>query len=323
MIDRELSHHKARLNGIDLHYVAAGEGLLVLLLHGFPYTWIAWRHQIVALAAAGYRVVAPDLRGFGESEASNDVNAYTLLDCAADIINFTEAEGDGPTTIIGHDLGAWVACAAVRQRPDLFVQLAMIDTAIAPREAVNPAEGWAALEAKMGGIFYHRYFQQPGLAEGQFDADPARTLRGIYHTISGQAQADERWRLFIMPGETALDTMPDPGRLPDWLPEDVFAEYVAAFARNGFGPALNHYRCRIRSWELTADWAGQPVMQRTLFVGGAQDLAMPLMQPTIDALEQSYPNLTGNILLSGIGHGVPEEAPEALNQALLAWLAGS
>ncbi|MFZ1743607.1 MAG: alpha/beta hydrolase [Pontixanthobacter sp.] len=317
-----LSHNTGKFNGITQHYVTVGEGPLILLLHGFPYTWIAWRHQIAALAAAGYRVIAPDLRGFGGSEAPQDAASYTLLDCAADIIALTEAEGGDSVTIIGHDLGAWVACAAARLRPDLFVQLGMIGTAIAPREAVSPAEGWAALEDKMGGVFYHRYFQQAGLADAQFDADPARALRGIYHAISGQAQDDERWRLFIMPGEVALDTMPDPGRLPEWLPEEIFAEYVAAFACTGFTPALNHYRCRISSWERTADWAGQQIIQKTLFVGGAHDPAMPLMQPTIDNLEQTYPNVSRKILLPGIGHGVPEEAPEALSNALIAWLVG-
>ena len=319
-----VTHHTASLNGIGIHYVAAGEGPLILLLHGFPYSWLAWRHQVDALAAAGYRVIAPDIRGFGASEAPEDVAAYTVLDSAADAIALTEVESAGePVTIVGHDLGAWVACAAARLRPDLFSRLAMVGTAIPAREATNPAEDWAMLEQRFGGIFYHHYFQQAGLADTQFDRDPASTLRGIYHAISGQAQGAERWRLFVMPGETALDTLPDPGRLPEWLPQSVFAEYVAAYERNGFTPALNHYRCRVRSWEQTEAWSGQPVLQPTLFVGGAEDPAMALMGPALDALEQTYPNLAAKVLLPGIGHGVPEEAPEALNRILLAWLRGN
>lgn len=320
MTDAGVTHHTARLNGMAVHYVTAGEGPLMLLLHGFPYTWIAWRHQIAALAAAGYRVVAPDLRGFGGTEAPAEVSAYTILDCAADAIALVEAEGGGPAAIAGHDLGAWVACAAAREAPARFTRLAMIGTAIAPREAASPAEGWAALEARFGGTFYHHYFQQPGLADAEFDADVARTLRGVYHAISGQAQGAERWRLFVMPGETAIDTLPDPGHLPDWPPEPVFAEYVAAFTRNGFTPAFNHYRCRLAGWEQTAHWTGRPITQPTLFVGGAQDPAMPLMQPTIDRLEQTYPNLIARLVLPDVGHGVPEEAPDTLSGALLGWL---
>lgn len=208
------AHNTIEIEGLPIHYVEAGKGPLVLLLHGFPYTWFEWRHQIAALAKAGYRVIAPDIRGFGTSGKPPQTEDYTLLHCAGDAIGLLRALGAASAVVVGHDLGAWVAATTARMRPDMVRGLALISTPVGAREAVRPSVAWAAMEQSMEGKLYHDYFQQPGLAESELDHDLARSLRGIFHAISGDAQGAERWRLFIKPGECLLDPMPDPAHLP-------------------------------------------------------------------------------------------------------------
>ena len=308
------------VNGIDIHFAVEGSGPLVILLHGFPYSWFEWRHQIVALAEAGFRVVAPDIRGFGDSGKPADSREYTILHSAGDVVGLLAALDEPRALLVGHDLGAWVAAAAARLRPDLFPALALVSTVVGPREALRPSSGWNALRQQHGGIFYHQYFQQPGLAEAQLNADVAKSLRSIHHAISGDATGAQRWRLFVMPGETILDTMPDPGATPRWLGDQAFAEYVRCYDRDGFAAPLAHYRCRDLNWDLTSAWAGQAITLPSLFIGGAADPAFQLMQPLYDNMERFYPGLTAKILLDGVGHGAPEEAPEAVSQCLIAFL---
>lgn len=310
-------HHTIDANGITIHYVDEGAGPLVILLHGFPYTWFEWRHQIAALSQAGFRVVAPDIRGFGESGKPERSEDYTLLHSAGDVVALLAALGEPRAVLIGHDLGAWVAAYAARLRPDLFPALALVSTVVGPREAQRPGTGWAALQAEFGGKFYHHYFQEPGLAEAEFDADIAKSLRSIHHAISGEATGAMRWRLFVMPGETALDTLPDPGTTPRWLGEEAFAEYVGQYSSSGFAAPLAHYRCRDLNWDLTAAFAGQAILQPTLFIGGAADPALQLMQPLYDGMEQVYGGLVSKTLLDGVGHGAPEESPHAVSKALI------
>jgi pimeloyl-ACP methyl ester carboxylesterase len=311
------AHRTIEANGIAIHYVDEGSGPLVILLHGFPYTWFEWRHQITALRQAGYRVVAPDIRGFGESGKPASTCDYTILHCAGDVVALLAALGEQQAVLVGHDLGAWVAAAAARLRPDLFPALALISTVIPPRDALRPSAGWAEIEARTGGRFYHHYFQEPGLVDAQFDRDPAISLRSIYNAISGTANEAERWRLIVMPGETALDTMPDPGHAPDWLGEDALAEYVRHYSAGGFTPPLAHYRCRDLSWDLTSAWTGQPITQPSIFIGGAADPALTAMQPLYDRMEEIYPGLVRKVLLPGVGHGAPEESPEQVSHELL------
>jgi len=315
------AHRTAELEGLTVHYVEAGEGPLVLLLHGFPYTWFEWRHQIAPLAAAGYRVVAPDIRGFGQTGKPERIEDYTLLHCAGDAVGLVRALGEDSAVVVGHDLGAWVTATTARMRPDMVRALAVLSTPVGAREAVRPSKAWAAMEQARAGKLYHDYFQQVGLAETELDRDLARSLRGIYHAISGDAKGAERWRLFIEPGEALLDTMPDPERLPPWLSEAALAEYVRQYSNGGFAAPLAHYRCRNLSWDLTAAWAGQTIDCPALFLGGDADPALEVIRAQVDALGATYTDLRGKRLLPGIGHGAPEEAPGVVTQALLDFLA--
>lgn len=314
------AHHWVKVQGLTIHYVAQGQGPLVLLLHGFPYTWFEWRHQIIALAAAGYRVVAPDIRGFGDSDKPGGVTNYTLLHCAGDVVGLLAALGEDRAVLVGHDLGAWVAAAAARLRPDLVSKLVLVSTALGAREPVRPSAAWAAIAAQGAGRLYHDYFQEPGVAEAELEADISRSLRSIYHAISGGAKGAQRWRLIIGKEERLLDSFPDPGAVPAFLTPPALAEYVRQYEKGGFAAPLAHYRCRDLSWDLTASWVGQRIHQPSLFIGGAADPALGAMQPAYDALEQTYSRLYAKILLDGVGHGAPEEAPAAVSQQIIDFL---
>lgn len=314
------AHHQVTVQGLTIHYVSQGQGPVVLLLHGFPYTWFEWRHQIFALAAAGFRVFAPDIRGFGDSDKPCEVTDYTLLHCAGDAVGLLAALGADRAFLVGHDLGAWVAAAAARLRPDLFSKLVLVSTALGPRDLTRPSAAWAAIAAQGQGQLYHHYFQEPGVAEAELEADVTRSLRSIYHAISGKAKGAQRWRLIIGKEERLLDSFPDPGAVPPFLTPSALAEYVRQYEKGGFAAPLAHYRCRDLSWDLTAAWVGQPIHQPSLFIGGAADPALGAMQPAYDTLEQTYPRLCGKILLEGVGHGAPEEAPDAVSRQLIDFL---
>src|SRR6187200_1769252 len=177
------NHCFAEVNGIRMHYIDEGYGPLVILLHGFPYLWYMWRRQIPALAGAGFRVVVPDQRGFGQTDRPESIEAYDISQSVGDMVGLMTALGESSAHIVGHDLGAWVAQAAAMLRPDLFRALVMLNTPVPPRGRLRPTE--ALREMAKGRVYHHRYFQQVGKADREFAADPRKTLRSIYYSISG------------------------------------------------------------------------------------------------------------------------------------------
>ena len=317
---RGFSHHHVRSTGIDLHYVEEGEGPLVILLHGFPYLWYMWRQQIRALAAGGYRVVAPDIRGFGQSECPAEPEFCDMLHCVADLVGLMRELGESTAVVVGHDLGAWVAYAAAQMRPDLFRALAMLNTPVTPRESQRPSDTWKMLANKTGKRFYQEYFQQRE-AVAVMDADIGRTLRSIYYSISGDAPGAERWRLFIARDENFLDTVFDPAVLPSWLARVAMDYYAGEYAHKGFAAPLSHYRARDRNWDQSASLEGLKVHQPSLFIGGAADPAAELFLPNYDRLDSHLPNLHKKVLLEGVGHSAAEERPQVVNDMLLGFLA--
>jgi pimeloyl-ACP methyl ester carboxylesterase len=313
-------HRTLGTNGIRMHFVEEGRGPLVILLHGFPYLWYMWRHQIPVLAAAGYQVVAPDLRGFGRTEGPDDVSRYDILQSVGDLVGLVGALGARTAVVVGHDLGAWVAYAAAQMRPDLFTALAMLNTPVGPREKRKPSDTWSELQARTGKQLYHQYFQVPGVADAAMNADIRKTLRSIHFSISGSARGQQRWRLLLAEGETILDTVTDPPMLPAWLGERALDYYASEYERNGFTGPLNHYRNRDRNWDQTAFLAGLRLPQPAMFIGGNADPALELFRPLYDRLEDHLPSLRSKVLLEGIGHSAAEESPGEVSERLLEFL---
>lgn len=314
-------HHRfAEVNGIRLHYVEEGQGPLVILLHGFPYLWYMWRRQIVALAAAGYRVVAPDLRGYGQSERPDAIEAHDVSQHVGDIVGLMAALGETSASIVGHDVGASVAQSAAMMRPDLFHSLVMLSTPLPPRGKVRPSIGLQAM-AK-GRMYHHLYFLELGKPDRELASDTRKTLRSIHYSVSGSAVGTDRWRVFFEPGEPILNAFTDPKEFPAWLSARAIDYYVEEYTRTGFTGALNYYRCRDRNWEITSFLDGAVIRQPSMFIGGASD---PSIEPIefrgrYDQLDVYLPGLLKKVLLPGVGHSPAEERVGEVNALLLKFL---
>lgn len=313
------NHRFADVNGIRLHFTDDGQGPLVILVHGFPYLWYAWRSQIRALSAAGYRAVAIDQRGYGQSDHPPSVDAYDHTHSAGDLVGLVRALGETSAVIVGHDTGAGIVNAAALMRPDVFRAVGVLSTPPGARGPVKPSVVWKGMEKD--NLFYQHYFQN-SKADREMAGDTRRFLLGAMYSVSGSAVGTDRWRLFVEKDETILDTATLPDQMPAWLSPLAQEYYVSEFTRTGFTGALNHYRCRDRNWELTSFLDGAVVRQPSICIVGNNDPAFPAVQGAYAKLETHMTGLRSKVTLPGIGHAPAEEAPSRVNELLLAFLKG-
>ena len=294
-----VSERSVATNGIELHVLEQGEGPLVVLCHGFPELAFSWRHQLPALASAGYRAVAPDMRGFGRSSAPGEVEAYDALTLCDDMCGLLDALGEERAIFVGHDFGANLAWRLALFHPERVRAVAGLSVPLLPR---SPAPPLGILRANLGEDFYIVWCQQPGVADEALARDVRRTL-----TTSRQWNA--RW---------AEETGPPPQR-PEWLSEQELQVYGEAFERTGFTGGLNLYRNIDRDWELMAAVDGRKVQAPAMFLTGERDPVRKFMPATM--LDGMCADLRANVVVPGAGHWVQQEAPAAVNAALLEFLA--
>ncbi|MEU4575434.1 MULTISPECIES: alpha/beta hydrolase [Nonomuraea] len=304
-----------------IHLVEEGAGPLVLLVHGFPESWYSWRHQLPALAAAGYRAAAVDVRGYGRSSKPADVAAYRMVDLVEDAVAAVRGLGEDTAAIVGHDWGAGIAAHAALLRPDVFTAVAMLSVPYTPPGGPRPSEAFA----RMGGDeeFYVAYFQEPGRAEAEIEPDVRGWLAGVYAALSAGTMPppgapDPH---FVSRGGRMRDRFPS-GPLPGWLSEADLDVYAAEFERTGLTGGLNRYRNMDRDWEDLAAHAGAPIAQPSLFVGGALDATTTWLSAAVEAFPVTLPGLVASHLLDDCGHWVQQERPEEVNRILTGWLAG-
>ncbi|MFJ9134445.1 alpha/beta fold hydrolase [Streptomyces sp. NPDC102256] len=302
-----------------IHLVEQGEGPLVLLVHGFPEFWYSWRHQLPVLAAAGYRAVAVDVRGYGRSSRPEAVEAYRMPDLVEDGVAVVRALGERRAVIVGHDWGANIAAGSALLRPDVFRAVGLLSVPYAPRGGPRPSDMFAA----MGGEeeFYVSHFQRPGRAEAEIEPDVRGWLAGFYAALSGDTMPapgapDPH---FAAPGGALRDRFPA-GVRPGWLGEEELDVYAAEFERTGLTGALNRYRNMDRDWEDLADHDGAPITQPSLFVGGALDASTTWMADAIEAFPVTLPGLVSSHVLDGCGHWIQQERPEETGRLLTEWL---
>lgn len=319
-----LQHHTEHLNGIDLHWVEAGEGPLVLLVHGFPESWYSWRCQLPVLAEAGYRAVAIDVRGYGGSASPEAIEEYRMLRHVADNLALVKALGEESAVVVGHDWGAPIAWASAQLRPDVFRAVAGISVPFTPPGPTRPTDAFAA----MGGDeeFYISYFQEPGRAEAEIEEDVRGWLEGIYFTSSGEGvraakAADLGLAVNIPPGARMRDRFVKPEQPPAWLSEGDLDFYVAEFSRSGFAGPLNRYRNVDRDWQDLSVFRGRPIEVPALFVGGELDGPTRWGSRAIERFPRTLPRLHRCEILPGCGHWVQQERPEEVNALLLEFLA--
>jgi len=313
-----ITHRQIDARGLRMHIAEAGSGPLVLLLHGFPESWYSWRHQLTALAAAGFHAVAPDQRGYCQTDAPEAVDQYTILHLTGDVIALMDALGARDAVVAGHDWGAPVAWHAALLRPDRVRGVIGLSVPYRPRGSSAPV---AAMRAGIGDGFYMVYFQQPGVADAELARDPRRTFRSVLFSASGDGPGG----LPIVPaGGGFLDVCADPPDLPGWLTSSDIDAYAAEYARAGFTGPLNWYRNLDRNWELTGAWHHAPVIVPALYIAGERDLVVrfPGARQMIPRLREVVPQLRDAVLLPGVGHWTQQERPAEVSEAMLGFLAG-
>jgi pimeloyl-ACP methyl ester carboxylesterase len=316
----EITHRFVETNGIRMHVAEAGTGPLVLMLHGFPESWYSWRHQLRALAEAGYHAVAPDQRGYGQTDRPPDVRAYTQLHLIGDAIGLLDALGEEQAVVVGHDWGAPVAWNTALLRPDRIRGVVGLSVPYRPR---GPASSLRIIRARLGEGFYQAYFQQPGVADEELRRDVRATLGRTLYTLSGDApQAAEPRQPVVPDGGGFMDLLIEPPSLPGWLTEADLDFYTAEFERTGFTGGLNWYRNIELSWELMAPWQGAVVTPPALYVAGDRDLVVnfPGVRERLAGLQAFAPRLEPVQLLPGCGHWTQQERPAEVNAALLGFL---
>lgn len=306
-------------NGITQRFAEAGDGPLVLLLHGFPESWYSYRHQLDALAAAGYHAVAPDMRGYGGTEGPAEVSQYSLLHLAGDVVGLVAALGESRFAVVGHDWGSPVASSVGLFRPDLVRGAALLSVPYIPR---GDSDVLTTLNQTLGPDNYQAFFQEPGVAEKLHEADVHKSV--LAWLVGASGDAPEVNLLANMGAQAFLPDFSD-RPLPSWLKEEDVEYYTAELERSGFRGPLNWYRTSRFNWELLGPWRFAPLVVPSLFVAGERDPVVnwPGIREFIDNLMPvAMPGLTKSQLLPGCGHWTQQERPGEVNALLLEFLAG-
>jgi pimeloyl-ACP methyl ester carboxylesterase len=294
-----VAERRVAVNGIELSIVEQGEGPLVVLCHGFPELGFSWRHQLPALADAGYRVVVPDMRGYGRSSIPVDVEAYDIVTLCGDLTGLLDELSEQQAIFVGHDWGAIVVWNLAVLAPERVRAVAGLSVPFVPRAPAPPIE---IMRRNIGEDFYIVWFQQPGVADRVLAEDVRRTL-------TTPQQWTARWA-----------AEPEEPRLPSWLSEEELAVYIEAFERTGFTGGLNYYRNFDRNWELTAGVADRRVQAPAMFLTGEYDLVRRFAPG--ETMNDWVPDLRANLVVPKAGHWVQQQAPEEVNSALLEFFAG-
>jgi pimeloyl-ACP methyl ester carboxylesterase len=321
----DLKHRIVETNGIQMHVAEQGEGPLVVLCHGFPETWYSWRHQLRALSEAGFHAVAPDLRGYGETDRPEAIDQYTMLHLVGDMVGLLDVLGHEQAVIVGQDWGATLAWHAGLLRPDQFRGVVALSVPLMGQPPMAPTQFFPQTAEA---LLYALYFQVPDIAEAEFERDVKLTLRKILFAASGEAgpreENDGTPNPFGMVSRSTglLESLPVPASLPSWLTEADLAEYTEAFTLTGFRGGLNFYRNLDRNWELLACFKGMQVTVPALYMVGARDvgLCMPGMRQIISDMPNLAPLLSETIVIPDCGHWIQQEKPAEVSSAILSFL---
>ncbi|NMO02752.1 alpha/beta fold hydrolase [Gordonia sp. TBRC 11910] len=339
-------------NGVRLNvHIAGTGGPLVLLCHGFPESWYSWRHQLDALAAAGYRAVALDMRGYGRSSKPTDRAAYSVPRLVEDNVAVVEALGETSAVVVGHDFGAPVAWTSAWTRPDVFCAVAGLSLPFAGRGlAALPGDPFgerrpSEIHAEIAGedtVFYQDYFADPTYgAESEIEADIRAWLAAGMYTLSGDAPvppelegvdlldlpyeaviAFTRATMSIPHGNTFFSRFIVPDTLPPWLSQDDFDYLVSELEHGGLRAPLSYYDNADNAWEELAPFVGTPLSVPALFIAGERDTSTVWSRDAARRAHEHVKDLRGEHILAGAGHWLSDERPDEVNRLLLDFLAG-
>ncbi|KAI4323898.1 hypothetical protein L6164_023472 [Bauhinia variegata] len=309
-----IAHRTVEVNGIKMHIAEKGEGPVVLFLHGFPELWYSWRHQILALSSHGYRAVAPDLRGFGDTEAPASVSSYTYFDIVGDLVALIDTLGVDQVFLVAHDWGALIGWHLCLFRPDKVKAYVCLSVPFLRRNPqIRTVDGFRAL---YGDDYYICRFQKPGEIEAQM------AKVGTTYVLKNFLTTRKTGPPIFPKGEYGTAFNPDFTKtLPSWLSEQDLAYFAAKFEKTGFTGGLNYYRNLNRNWELTAPWTGAQVTVPVRFITGDLDMVYTSLSLKEyihgGEFKKDVPNLEEVIIQKGVAHFNNQEAPEEINNYIL------
>ncbi|KAK1277693.1 hypothetical protein QJS04_geneDACA007210 [Acorus gramineus] len=299
-------HRTVQVNGISMHVAEKGEGpSVVLFLHGFPELWYSWRHQILSLSSRGYRCVAPDLRGYGDSDCPPDVTAYTAFHIVGDLVALIDSLGQDQVFVVAHDWGGIVAWNLCLFRPDKVKALVNMSVVYRPRNPLKPTDIFRAV---YGEDYYICRFQAPGVAESDFARTGTACLLKKFLTYRTPAP-------LMVPKEGFGGSPNTQITLPTWLSEEDIAYFASKFDKSGFTGGLNYYRAMDLNWELMAPWTRVQIKVPVKFIIGDQDLTYNSFGAKDyihgGAFKENVPFLQDVVVMEGVGHFINQEkAPE-------------
>jgi pimeloyl-ACP methyl ester carboxylesterase len=308
-------------NGIRLRVALVGEGPLLVLVHGWPESWYSWRHQIPALAQAGFRVAAPDVRGYGGSDKPLAIDAYAIREMCADVAGLVTALGENQAILIGHDWGAPIVWNTALFHPEKVRAVVGLSVPHTGRGPMPRIELFRQLYKDR--FFYQLYFQEPGVAEAELEADVRTSLRKIYYWASGEA-AKAELKLDKPPNARLLDGIPDPDSYPDWMTPADLDYYVSQFQQSGFRGPINRYRTAELDFMQQAAVADKKIAQPAAFIAGRLDPVLRFVagMDLIEVMRKQMADLRLVRLIDDAGHWIQQERPAEVNAALLEFLRG-
>ncbi|XP_016492569.1 epoxide hydrolase 1-like [Nicotiana tabacum] len=316
---KEIQHKLLRVNGINMHIAEMGQGPIVLFLHGFPELWYSWRYQMPFMAGHGYRAVAPDLRGFGDTTGAlnDDFTKFTTLHVVGDIVELLNilSPDQEKVFVVGHDWGAMIAWALCLYRPDKVKALVNMSVPFTPRNPiVRPI---ARLRATYGDEYYIIRFQEPGEIEEEFAQIGTKT-------VLEKLLTNRNPEPLKLPKGKPFDK--SPVKLPPWLTEKEVDYYATKYEQTGFTGGLNYYRALDLNWELTAPWTGAKIKVPVKFIVGDLDITYNAagVEDYIHkgGLKKDVPLLEDVVILKGVAHFLQQEKPDEVNKHIHAFLQG-
>ena len=308
------------VGAVTLRCAIEGRGPLVIMVHGFPESWYSWRHQLGPIADAGFTACAIDVRGYGGSDKPADVAAYAMERLVGDLVGLRDALTPGELAVlVGHDWGAPIVWNSAFTHPAEFSAVAGLSVPFSGAPQRPFTEIFREHFTTQGRFFYQEYFQQPGIAEAEAEADPRDFVARMMYSISGDVAPGDYWNKLA--GATFLEGLPDPQPVA-WLTEADLDYYEAEFKASGFSGPLNRYRNHEADFEWLRQWQGQRIEQPCLFIGGTRDPATTLFGAAPDPvtmMRQFAPRVEGHVL-EGVGHWTQQERPDEVNALLIDWL---
>ncbi len=317
----EINHRIVETNGIRMHIAEQGKGPLVILCHGFPELWYSWRHQLPALAKAGFHAVAPDQRGYGQTDKPAAIEAYNIFQLVGDIVGLVHALGEEKAVIVGHDWGAPVAWHCALLRPDIFRALGLMSVPYGQRSwtSIRPTDGMKKMAGEKE--FYQLYFQPPGKAEVELEEDVKKTLTMILYTLSGDSPPEKRGGFLFDKSTRLIDNFYMPDKLPTWLTEADIEVFAGEYKKSGFRGGINWYRNMDRNWEYSAFMNGEKIQQPSIFIAGEEDGVIAMERQNLGTLNTTMTGLRKQVIVPGAGHWIQQERPDEVNKLLIEFLA--